>query len=246
MKLSDKLLIAFLGFILMGLLYNNFALKTEYEKQKNVSPDYRYFEKITMKPFHYLVLKLSGKFTPIKTEKEVDELRVNNGEDRRRAIIINQPTYEVWVKDSYKDNNKHSLRDALTFDYRGDTLTISGDAQFAYDEILRIHCPTLRGVYGQNTAYHIEGYKQANLEMKSDGFARAEIEKSTINHLTINGSDLADIVIRQSNQIQNLDLHLKDWGIILADDVAFGSVKTDLSPNSNVHLKGKSKGAFLK
>jgi len=187
MKLTTKILIAFLVLLTSGLFASNFMLKTIYDRTDR-SDTYWTYGKILEQPFHHLKIE-GGNISNIAYEQS--------------------KTFSVRVLKEWYGYETGAVKASV----RNDTLFVGFPASyqhiyekeyFKWNTFVRIFSPELLSVTGHNTKFGMFKMKQGSLSVNLSGKSQFELESlvPSLNSLHINQSDSSEVVFEMDPNVK--------------------------------------------
>ena len=205
-------------FLLTAIVLVDVLLQKAYAKI-NLADPFKSYEAVTLRPLKYL--KMVG----------------GNG----YAIEIRQsPVLDLKVMRKRKN--------FLTVVQAGDTLlikfTVVSSRSMRNPESLPlgiiISCPGLSGIDATGTNNVLTGWKADSLQLTLRGNAAMHIKGADVGHFTVSGNKDAIVNFSSSNNIQELDIHLRDQATAYLKEIDYSVLNPTLSGESQLIFGAKA------
>jgi hypothetical protein len=231
MKLTTKILVAFLILLTSGLFASNFALKKIYDRTDK-SDVYWTYGKILEQPFHHL--KIEG--------GNISNIAYEQSKTFSVRVLKEWYGYETGAVKAFIKN------DTLFVDFPASYQHIYEKEYFKWNTFVRIFSPGLLSVTGHNTKFGMFKMKQGSLSVNLSGKSQFELESlvPSFDSLHVVQGDSSEVVFEMDPNVKGshnfhinfLQAQLHDHSMLDVGFAQVDSLKLSVEDSAAVLLSG--------
>jgi len=218
MKTSSKLLLALLMLLLTAAILVDVLLQRAYAKI-NLADPFKSYEPVAVRPFKYLKM-VGGNGYAIEI-KQSPMLDMKVMRKRKNFLTMVQTRDTLLIK--FTVVSSRSMRDP-------ESLPLG----------IIISCSTLSGIDATGTNNVLKGWKADSLNLTLHANASMHINGAIIGYLKLSGDQYAIANFSSSNNIQGLDLHLRDQATAYLKEIDYSVLNPTLSGESRLIFGAKA------
>lgn len=232
-KTSNLLILLGLAFFALALIASTLRLRQEAAKV-DFSDPYRNYQKIELPAFQRLVLRTGyadSTMNPYQLRRARFKTQISSAE-KPMLLLLKQ------------------VSDSLRWDVKDGTLTLSGfnrkvelDPDLA---VLMLRTPDLEQVDVIAAAVAFEGFQTDSLRLHLAPASTAEIGQSQIGRLNLKIEDHSDATLQAGTTVQSMHAELIRHATLNCNDVLPGAFTHQVSPESEITVKGRATAMFLR
>ncbi|MCC6463446.1 MAG: hypothetical protein IT260_23450 [Saprospiraceae bacterium] len=232
-KTSNLLILLGLAFFAIALIASTLRLRQEAAKV-DFSDPYRNYQKIELPAFQRLVLRTGyadSSMNPYHMRRARFKTQISSAE-KPMLLLLKQ------------------VSDSLHWDVKDGTLTLSGfNRKLELDPdmaVLMLRTPVLEQVEVAGAAVAFEEFKTDSLRLLLAPVSTAEIAQSQIGYLYVRVEDQSDATLQPGTTVQSMHAELKRRATLNCNDVLPGAFTHEVSPESEITVKGRATAMFLR
>ncbi|GAB3508548.1 hypothetical protein [Emticicia fontis] len=214
MKTSNKLLIAFLGFLILTMIFTAFQLKAAYKKI-NLHDKFRNYDRIALNPVKYLIIEGSTK----NKADLVDEFNVDCVPGNERTIFLPRNPF---------------FREHLTYKQSGDTLKISSTLPYPYGLNIFLSGINPEKIEANAARVLLDGLTIDSLQVNLKKIAVVTISRTKIKECTINTTDKSFVRFAKNTSVGNLDMNLQKFSGIELGVMKLNKASLQMSSSARI------------
>jgi hypothetical protein len=231
MKLTTKILVAFLVLLTSGLVASNYMLKKIYDRTDK-SDIYWTYGKILEQPFHHIKIE-GGNISNIAYEQS--------------------PHYSVRVQKEWYGYETGAVKatvknDTLFVDFPSSYRNIYEKDYYRWNTFVRIFSPEIRSVTGHNTRFEMFKMHQQSLAVTLSGKSQFELETQlpSMDSLHVIQRDSSEVVFEKDPNIRGphhfhinfLQADLQNYSLLDVGHALIDSLKISVTDSSAILLSG--------
>jgi hypothetical protein len=214
MKTSNKLLLTFLGALVLLMIFTAFQLKAEYKKI-NIKDKFRNYDKVALNPVKYLIIEGSNK----NKVDLVEEFLVDCIPGNERVLFL--PTNSFF-------------RENLTYKQSGDTLRIISTLPYPYGLNIFISGINPEKIEANASRLLLDGLTIESLQVDLKKIATVTISNSKIKNCAVNITDRSYVRFVKNAAVSNLDMNLQKYAGIELGVMKLNKASLQMSSSAKI------------
>ncbi len=214
MKTSNKLLVVFIGFVILMMAFTASQLKAEYKKI-NLNDKFRNHDRIAVKSVRFLVIQGSVS----NLTNEINKFPVNCIPGNNSLLLLPRDRF---------------LREHITYKQSGDTLIISSTLPFSSDSEVFLSGINPEKIEANAGRILLDRLDIDQLQMALEGNADLTIANTQIKDFTVKATDESKVKLLTNSAVDNLNINLQKQSEIELGDAKLNKVSLQMSSSAKI------------